>query len=115
MTNKELNEAIAIARGESGWEYIETITDYDNPAIKEKRLFPEPKPYATDMNAAMELLCELPHDGPLDIRSYGDGWYSLKYWQYDEAEEAGAGYSFESRTFSRAICKAWLEWKGVEI
>jgi len=117
-TDEQVNEAIAVKRGwtlktcscgrpgcNDWWMTPDGGVDYNQN---------EPPPYTYEWRLAGELLDELPAD-ITTLSKYDDSVDGSDYW---ECVTGNALTEFSvicaSENPKRAICEAWLAWKGVE-
>lgn len=108
MTNEELNAKVAEARGEL-IKRSERADYHDLWSHGFDKIGTSPKPYATDMNCAMELVEEMRTESE-------SAFVSLFTTQTTNSCEVGhmediQTIEVEAATMPRAVCKAYLEFK----
>jgi len=108
MTNDELSARVAEARGEKD-------ADLGYFKIDENWYGEKPRPYASDMNAALELESDITAAGcRVEIQAWPDGMHYVSIYSVDEVYEQMIADG-EGATMPDAICRAYLAFKGVEI
>lgn len=129
MTNNKLSAKVAELRGEN--KLIQTAYEgrdnglYFLPCeeLEQHQRWKEPDgtetffsdayrqvlPYSTDLNLAWELLKELPNEmmHPTAVGYLDEKESYCAYWEY------GKRKVWTGSTPARAICKAYIAWKGV--
>jgi hypothetical protein len=111
MSDGELRLAIARARG---WIFVDEAAFVGVPDNGGLSAFQPCPNYATDLNAAFELVEEMRKEKNIVFVMLEAWSYSHRYKaivQYYKGDGSQAGFGLEAATPARAIAEAWLAWR----
>lgn len=101
-----INEQIALAQGWTEIQFDYVGDDFELIGIPQGYTFPVIIPdWQDDADAALPLLAEL-MDGYLAFEA---AQWVVGWWNHDGFR------SIEDESAARAVCRAWLIWKGIEV